>query len=145
MKTSQRVISEEVPIDSSRAASVNRREHERLRLRPMYTSVIVEPAHQQMPDEASWLGHAYDVSASGIRIELDEPLEVGQCVKVHVDLTGGGFESEEVHADAKVVWVNDAEDDPGPRRMALRFTDFHSPRHRHRLARFLGDGLMLAA
>ena len=45
----------------------------------------------------------------------------------------------------KVVWVNDVDDDPGPRRMALRFTDFHPPRHRNRLARFLGDGLMRAA
>lgn len=111
----------------------------------MYTSVIVEPSARELNDEPGMLGHAYDVSASGIRIELDEPLEVGQRVKVHVDLTGGGFESEEVLADAKVVWVNDGEDDPGPRRMALRFMDFESPRHRHRLARFLGEGLMRAA
>ena len=143
MKTSQSAIVEQ-PRQSA-AANINRREHERLRLQPMYTSVIVEPRNSNVCDESSMLGHAYDVSASGIRIELDEPLEVGQNVKVHVDLTGGGFESEEVLADAKVVWVNDADDDPGPRRMALRFTDFHSQRHQNRLARFLGDGLMRAA
>lgn len=144
MKTGQSAISEDIERETT-PEFTNRREHERLRLRPMYTSVIVEPQPGDPCDEPSLLGHAYDVSASGIRIELDEPLNVGQTVKVHVDLTGGGFESEEVLADAKVVWVNDEQDDPGPRRMALRFMDFHSPRHQTRLARFLGDGFMRAA
>ena len=94
MKTGQRPI-ETSEFESNDDAS-NKRACERLRLRPMYTSVIVEPNQSHTCDEASLLGHAYDVSASGIRIELDEPLDVGQTVKVHVDLTGGGFESEEV-------------------------------------------------
>ena len=110
---------------------LNRREHERMRLNHMYTSVIVEP---KFTIRHSMLGHAYDISDSGIRIELDEPLEVGQSVTLHLDLPGAG---DDILADADVAWVNDEHDDPGPRRMALRFTQFHSPRDHRRLTNFL--------
>lgn len=114
---------------------LNRRLHDRVRLNPMYTSVIVEP---KLAIPHALVGHAYDVSESGIRIELDEPLDVGQSVTLHLDIPGTGAD---IMADAAVVWVNDELDDPGPRRMALRFTGFHSPDDAVRLSRFMTPGL----
>jgi hypothetical protein len=45
-----------------------------------------------------------------------------------------------VRARASVVWVGDAADDPGPRRMAVRFTGFADPRDEERLAAYLSSG-----
>jgi hypothetical protein len=67
------------------------------------------------------LGHAYDISSTGVRIELDCPLQPGETVGIHVDLPWNG---QQINAMADVIWVNDDEDDPGPRRMALQFKSF---------------------
>ena len=80
-------------------------------------------------------GHAYDISATGVRIELDEPLAVGEEVDLRIDLPGA---TGDIGAKAKVVWVAQASDDPGPRRMALRFTMFRSMLDRHRLTACIG-------
>ena len=64
----------------------NRRAHVRHTLSPMYAPVTV-----QVIDGYRILrfgGHAYDVSEGGVRIELDEPLVVGQPVAVLLDLPG---------------------------------------------------------
>jgi hypothetical protein len=115
-------------------AVLNRRQCERFRLPAMYTSVSATPvAAQATPN---FQGHAYDVSESGIRIELDEPLDPGQTVDLRLDLPGG---AAEVSARADVVWVNEQEDDPGPRRMALRFIKFKTGDDRARLLRYLGS------
>ena len=52
-----------------------------------------------------------------------------------LDLPGAGTS---VNASASVVWVNDPNDDPGPRRMALRFTSFSDQANRDRLIEYLG-------
>ncbi len=113
----------------------NRREHERYRLNAMYTSISVEP---KMSVGQEMLGHAYDISESGVRIELDEPLEPGQSVNVRMELPGA---EQQIRTDADVIWVNDDQDDPGPRRMALRFKKFQTPMDQQRLRSFLGCGL----
>jgi len=120
--------------------SIDRRRGARMRLRPMYTSVRlgVVTAKQGAgaaggPGRAE--GHAYDISATGVRIELDEPLAVGDEVDLRIDLPGA---TGDIGAKAKVVWVAQASDDPGPRRMALRFTMFRSMLDRHRLTACIG-------
>lgn len=87
-------------------------------------------------------GHAYDISEGGARIELDEPLPEGEPLEVRFTLPG---ETRDVQAHADVVWVNPEEDDPGPRRMALKFTDFVTQADRDRLVRFLGTGVRRVA
>lgn len=120
--------------------SVNRRAHERRVVPPMYTPVT---ARRESPEGAQqFAGHVYDISEGGIRIELDEPLNLGERVAMRIELPGG---SSDVHAAANVMWVNDADDDPGPRRMALRFTDFLSVADRARLARYVDDHRFRAA
>ncbi len=116
--------------------SIDRRTHERFALVPMYTTVTVQRvADLQM---RSCTGHAYDLSAGGVRIELDDPLETGERITLHLGLPG---EQWSITATGEVVWVNPDDDDPGPRRMAIRFVAFSSPGDRDRLVRFLGSGL----
>ena len=107
----------------------NRREETRLKVPPMYTQVIARRG-----TEDPLRGHVYDISKAGLRIELDTPLEPGESVRLEVELPGA---SPGVAASARVVWVNDDQDDPGPRRMALRFVEFSDSTNRDRLVRYL--------
>ena len=110
-----------------------------LRVAPMYTAVTARRAAAEEPELH---GHVYDISATGVRIELDLPLQPGERVALHLDLPGA---HSAVDASARVVWVNDAQDDPGPRRMALRFTKFPRRADRRRLIEFLGRGALVPA
>ena len=104
----------------------------------MYTGVTARRA-----GEAPALhGHVYDISASGVRIELDKALTPGEPVALHLDLPGT---SSEVEASASVVWVHDDQDDPGPCRMALRFTSFADRSDRDRLIQYLASAIERAA
>ncbi len=98
----------------------------------MYTTVTARRVAR--PGNAALCGHIYDICEAGVRIELDEPLEPGESVELELELPGapGGVE-----ASADVVWIHDALDDPGPRRMALRFTGFAGRGDRDRLTRYL--------
>ena len=111
------------------ATPKNRRAHERYCLPPMYTTVSARRG-----DATVLHGHVYDISEGGARIELDEALAPGENVTVDLALPGGpaGF-----RVRGRVVWVNDEADDPGPRRMALRFDGFGGGDDRERLARYL--------
>ncbi len=122
------------------APQTNRREHVRFTVPPMYSSVTARGGDD--PSTPPLHGHAYDLSESGVRIELDEPLAAGQSVSLHLGLP---FSDTPIHARADVVWINDADDDPGPRRMALRFTGFLSESDRNRLVSYLGSGQLRRA
>ena len=86
-------------------------------------------------------GHAYDVSVSGVRFELDTALPVGMPVEMELWLPGL---VDPVRASARVVRVFDEHDDPGPRRMAAVFTAFLTPADASRLAVHLGSGYFAA-
>ena len=118
----------------SAATQPERRLHERFTLAPMYTDVTVQRVENLSIDRFE--GHAYDISESGVRIELDVALEIGQGVALHLSLPG---QENPMFVAADVVWVNDELDDPGPRRMALRFTDFIVETERARLLAYLGN------
>lgn len=109
-----------------------RRIHTRYKLAPMYSPVTVQVIENMKILRSE--GHAYDISESGLRIELDEPLEIGQTVALNLTLP---CEEASLFVAADVVWVNDEIDDPGPRRMALTFTDFLSEVDRIRLLKFV--------
>ncbi len=115
----------------------NRRMHRRFRMLPMYATVMARRLAETGTHGLH--GHVYDVSEGGVRIELDEPLEPGESITVRLNLPGAPVEHC-VEASASVVWVNDAEDDPGPRRMALRFVEFPDRSDRDRLVSYLEGG-----
>jgi len=119
---------------------IDRRAHQRFTLMPMYTTV--EARRLAADVDQALLGHAYDISETGVRIELDEALEPGESIAVHLTLPGA---TSSVTASADVVWVNDEIDDPGPRRMALRFTKFRSDQDHDCLLRYLDSGLIRRA
>ncbi len=121
---------------SEASSSIDRRAHERFTLMPMYTSVAATRLADDAAEEIA--GHAYDISEGGARIELDQALEPGEAIAIDITLPGA---TSTVAASADVVWVNDAIDDPGPRRMALRFSNFRSHEDRDRLRRYLGSGV----
>ncbi len=125
---------------SAPSDSIDRRAYERFTLMPMYTSVEAKRLSDGVAEEIA--GHAYDISEAGARIELDQALEPGESIAVDLTLPGA---SSTVSASADVVWVNDVTDDPGPRRMALRFTNFRSDEDHDRLRRYLGSGLVRRA
>ena len=108
----------------------------------MYTAVTACRKSAGAGEEPKLHGHVYDLSRSGVRIELDVPLDPGESVALLLDLPGAGAE---VEASASVVWVNDALDDPGPRRMALWFTEFARDADRDRLTQYLGTVTRRAA
>ncbi len=109
-----------------------RREHKRIRVQPMYTAVTACPSGRD--NDLRLEGHVYDISKGGVRIELDEPLDPGEVVALQLVLPGA---PSVVEASASVVWVHDEHDDPGPRRMALRFTGFPNTADRDRLGDYI--------
>lgn len=121
-------------------SAINQRRYERFALEPMYTEVIVQRVCDNKMQKLS--GHLYDISEVGARIELDEPLAPGEPIGLQINLPGN---DETVHASGVVIWCHDGEDDPGPRRMAVRFTRFLAVDDRDRLIRYLGHGMIRRA
>ena len=64
---------------------IEQRSVQRLKLPPMYTLVRVRPAGTQ---RYCWTGHIYDISAAGMRFDLDQVLESGTIVEVRAMLPG---------------------------------------------------------
>ena len=122
---------------------LNRRRFERFQLPPAYTDIRVRTLDQT---EFTHSGHAYDISESGIRFELDEPIAPGTPVAIEIMLpgldepwssdTGPG---RAVFVLANLIWVNE-EDLPGPVRLAAAFTSFARAGDRERLMRQLVAG-----
>lgn len=117
----------------------NRRRDPRLTLQPMYTSVRARPRGRS---RRAFQGHVYDISRSGARIELDQPLKVGSTVHLTMRLPAAGGA---INAAARIVWRHDEHDDPGPRRMAVCFTEFKSKADRARLLEVLSAAEFKAA
>ncbi len=118
------------------------RRHPRLKLPAMYTLVRVK-----LPDKNRFTltGHAYDVSLSGIRFELDEPLPFAQTITVRVMLPGSSRQTT-FEAEGHVVRIHGENDDQfGPARMGLTFTKFSTLIDEQRLADYLGHNRLRAA
>lgn len=108
----------------------------RLRLRPMYTSVTACPLDD--PDRTRH-GHAYEVSPTGLRFELDDPFPVGGRIVLRFTLPAAGGEPEAdrtffVQATVRRVVEEDA---PGPVRMTAVFDRFFRPADLARLRAFI--------
>lgn len=119
---------------------LNRRGTERFAIPAAYSTVTVQPAGDTM---SPLFGHAYDISETGARIELDQRLDPGTSIRVAIQLP---YQDVPINIDARVVWVMDDEDDPGPVRCAVTFDQFATHEDRRRL--FLGllnGGLRRAA
>lgn len=105
-----------------------RRAHVRYALPAMHASICVHRIDAMSIRRLE--GHVYDISEGGIRFELDEPLDFDETVHFLVDLPAG---EGCVSGLARVVRVHDEDDDPGPRRMAVRILRFDEQSDRLRL------------
>jgi len=107
-------------------------------------------------------GHAYNVSASGLRFELDDALPAGTRIAVRLELPGQGSglkpggegagararrgslieaaPSPAVYAIATVIWLLDDADEPGPVRMGARFEGFPRASDARRLRELISGG-----
>ncbi len=115
----------------------NRRQEQRYGLVPGYCSVAV----RRLDCGEVMHGHAYDISVTGIRVELDERLTPGEQVQLWID-----FGDTRITTRSRVVWQFDAADDPGPLRLALDFGEAISPADRNRLLAYIANvGILRAA
>lgn len=124
---------------------MNRRQHMRFQLEPMYTPIAVRTLDKDVFDIE---GHAYDISEGGVRFELDKPVAPG--TKIAMQITLPNLDSREIGPGrsifvfANVIWIAD-EDEPGPVRTAAVFTHFARAGDRERLLRQFSTGRYRAA
>ncbi len=124
------------------AEAPNRRASDRFRLHPAYTRVAVTPAARPVSGAtelgvgAPMEGHAYNISLTGLRFELDEALPPGLEVLLELFIAG---DPQTIRLRGTVVRIFDAEDDPGPRRMAVHFSTFESEAEREHLVRRIAE------
>ena len=100
----------------------------------MYTLLRVRKAGQT---RYRWTGHIYDISATGMRFELDTSLEPGTEIEVRGMLPGTNQTT--FRATGRVVRLLDTDDEPGPCQMGMIFSSFHNVRDERRLADYLTD------
>lgn len=111
------------------------RQHPRLKLPIGYAAVRVRRDRQR---SFSTAGHAYDLSWSGVRFELDAPIPVGEPIEM--ELTLPGDRSHPVRLRAICVRHQDPEE-VGPVRMAAAIVDLPSDVDREALADYLDHRL----
>lgn len=116
---------------------INRRRHDRFRLAPMYSRVTMRLLDQ---DEFPFEGHAYDVSESGLKFEMDSPLEVGTSIILRLDipldihgLPPTDPRDQYIEVLARVVWIDEEDMEFGPVKMAAEFSRFTRFGERERL------------
>jgi len=112
--------------------SRDQRQQPRIKVPAMYTLIR---ARVQGSTRYNWTGHIYDVSLSGLRFELDMPVEPGTQLEIRGMLPGAGHTT--FRATGRVVRVHSDADAPGPAIMGLEFEAFQSPMDRHRLAQYI--------
>lgn len=112
----------------------------RFALPPMYTLVRVK-----LDGEDRFLrsGHAYDISNSGMRFELDEPLPPGTRVTVKAMLPGPAPVC--FTATGAIVRLHDDSPEPGPARMAICFETFGPITDQTKLNQYLSQTAIRAA
>lgn len=121
-------------------AAPDPRRFPRLKLPPMYTLIRVKPHGD---DTFLWTGHVYDVSATGLRFELDQSLAPGTRVDVRVMLPGATHATFE--ATGRVVRIHDEWDNLGPSRMGLIIEQFADQDHEEQLTSYLSRSIRRAA
>lgn len=101
---------------------LNRRQHERFVLQPMYSRVTM----RRLDGESfEYEGHAYDISEAGLLFEMDRGVEPGTTVVLRIDLPYTG-EAEPGHIEvfSRIVRVDEEDAEFGPVRMAASFVRF---------------------
>jgi hypothetical protein len=89
-----------------------------------------------------WMGHIYDISSTGMRLELDNPIEPGTEVEVRAMLPGP--EHPVIQAQGCVVRLVD-EEHHGPTRMGMSFSKFKATTDKDALEAYLSPTIVSEA
>jgi hypothetical protein len=98
----------------------------------MYTLIRLRPAGSS---RFCWTGHIYDVSTTGMRFEIDSPIEPGTKVDARAMLPGAHHITFDV--TGRVIRLHDEPTDRGPMRMGMIFTSFPHTTDRQKLAEYV--------
>lgn len=117
--------------------SPDHRRHPRKALPVGYAQVRVRLPGQQ---RYSLTGHAYDISLSGIRFELDQSIPLGKSIDMQLCLPAPGsrWADHPIRAKARCVRLHD-DGETGPIRMGARFIDLPKPTDQRQLAAYLSE------
>ncbi|WP_432797113.1 PilZ domain-containing protein [Poriferisphaera sp. WC338] len=118
---------------SIQSSADNHRQQPRITLPAMYTLLRLKAIGSKHYNRT---GHIYDISMSGMRFELDFPIDPGSKVEVRVMLPG----SSQLTFSAIGTIIRIHEDDQpqfGPSRMGLTFDEFGSIAERHKLQTYI--------
>ena len=121
-------------------APADARQSPRLKLPAMYTLVRAKPVGEE---RYCWTGYIYDISASGMRFELDAALSPGTQLEFRAMLPGA--DQTTVRALGRVVRQHDELHEPGPVRMGLTFERFAHHTDRRKLWSYLQHAGLKAA
>lgn len=114
-----------------------RRSSPRWRLPMMYTLVRAGPAGET---GFRWTGRAYDISACGLRFELDGELRPGDRVNMRV-LLPGRKQQLRLRVEGHVVRMHHPQLAGGRACLALHFDRFGHPGQPERLRRYVESAL----
>jgi len=117
---------------SQETPAPNARRSPRLKLPPMYTLVRVKP---EGAERFRWTGYIYDISETGMRFEVDAPVEPGTRLEVRAMLPG--IFHTTFNAAGTVVRIHDDDENAGPCRMGMIFDRFEADEDRLRLQDYL--------
>lgn len=124
--------------------AINRRQHERFSVAPMYSSIAVRPIDQASYTEE---GHAYDISETGVCFDLDRGYAPGTELAMRIDLSEMHERDQApniIFVVGKVVWADDDEVN-GPVRMALSVNKYPREGDREKLVERFGAGKLRRA
>ncbi|XAL99709.1 PilZ domain-containing protein [Phycisphaeraceae bacterium D3-23] len=110
----------------------SQRSEPRLKLPAAYTLVRARVIGSS---KYTWTGHLYDISVTGMRFELDMPLDIDAQIEVRGMLPGKDHTS--FRATGRVVRLHSDEEDLGPAVMGMMFEQFRSPMDYQRLLAYL--------
>ena len=108
----------------------------RVSVEAMYTEIHVRTRGKR---NYQWQGHVYDVSATGLRFELDEQLEAGAEIEIRATLPGESAKTT-FRANGRIVRLHDDAEERGPMRMGMRFTSFPDSTQYDHLRRYVDQG-----
>lgn len=113
-------------------SGVETRQSPRLRLPAMYTLIRLRRKGETRFNQT---GYIYDISQTGMRFELDEPIEPGTQVEFRALLPGS--QTTTFSATGTMVRMHDDINEPGPMRMAVEFDRFKTTIDRQKLSEYL--------
>ena len=113
-------------------SGVEARQAPRLRLPAMYTLIRLRKKGES---RFNYTGYIYDISQTGMRFELDDPMTPGTELEFRALLPGS--QTTTFSASGHLIRMHDDMDEPGPVRMAIQFDKFKTVVDRQMLHQYL--------